>query len=157
MLAFALVLIFVLWLIDKHNKWRAAAKIFFGLVGLAVLGLAGVWGWDKYESWKEEKAQALAAAQGEAAVKACVKRFSAKGVFDTSPCELDPSAQPQPPVTVNDWVPVEAVRPKPPRLKRVRNTGTFDVPMTTTEYGSLNCGTISRRSSHPACRRPHFR
>ena len=84
-LAIALVLIFVLWLIEKHNQWRAAAKIFLALIGLGMLGFGALWGWGEYRSWQYEKAQALLAAQHAAAVQACVKRFSAQGVFDKAP------------------------------------------------------------------------
>jgi uncharacterized membrane protein YsdA (DUF1294 family) len=37
-LSIALVLIFVLYLLDKHSAWKGAAKIAAGLVGLLLLG-----------------------------------------------------------------------------------------------------------------------
>jgi hypothetical protein len=43
-LGIALLLIFILYLIDKHNEWRRAAMIAGGLVVLAILAMAGVYG-----------------------------------------------------------------------------------------------------------------
>jgi hypothetical protein len=40
-LGIALILIFVLYLIDKHNRWRIAIKITVALIILAILGVGG--------------------------------------------------------------------------------------------------------------------
>ncbi|MGB8064202.1 MAG: hypothetical protein WCF26_20105 [Candidatus Sulfotelmatobacter sp.] len=65
-LSIALVLIFVMYLLDKRNAWKGAAKIAAALVGIAVIGVAGIYGWGKYEDWKAGKNR-------EADVNACMK------------------------------------------------------------------------------------
>lgn len=141
-LAIALVLIFVLYLIDKHNRWRSARNIVLALVGLVVLGFGTLLAWNKYQSWQDEKRQALIAAQRESAVQACVKRFKGQGAFDTAPCEIDPSAQPQPSLVPDSSPTVSAYHPRPVHLKRVKSNSLIDVEITTTEYGFLKSGTI---------------
>lgn len=49
-IAAALVIIFVLYLIDKNKVWRPTLKIVGGLVALALIGWAGLMGWDAYMS-----------------------------------------------------------------------------------------------------------
>ncbi len=73
-LSIALILIFVMWIIDKHNAWKGAAKVALGLAALSILGLGCFYGWGKYEDWRTEKAEAAAKAKHEAAVKACMTR-----------------------------------------------------------------------------------
>jgi uncharacterized membrane protein YsdA (DUF1294 family) len=68
-LSIALVLIFVLYLLDKHSAWKGAAKIAAALVGLLLLGGAGIYGWAKYEDWR-------AAKKREADVTACIKTIT---------------------------------------------------------------------------------
>lgn len=65
-LSIALVLIFVLYLIDKHNAWKGAAKIAAACLVLCVLGAVGVYGWAEYEDLKAEKKR-------KADVAACMK------------------------------------------------------------------------------------
>ena len=59
----AIVFAMVLYLIDRNKVWKQAAKDLGGLVLLAVLGVAGIFGWVKYDSWhterKEEAAKAI--------------------------------------------------------------------------------------------------
>ena len=62
----AIVVIFVLYLIDKNKVWEGAAKITAALLALAVLSAAGIYGWMKYED-------SSAANKRELAVKACEK------------------------------------------------------------------------------------
>src|SRR3984957_558702 len=57
-LGIALLLIFILYLIDKHNRWWQAIKITVALIMLAILGIGGLFGWQKYESWQAEKQEA---------------------------------------------------------------------------------------------------
>lgn len=65
-LSIALVLIFVLYLIDKHHAWKGAAKLSGVFLVLCVLGVAGIYGWAQYEEWKVKKKR-------EADVTACMK------------------------------------------------------------------------------------
>jgi hypothetical protein len=65
-LSLALVLIFVLYLIDKNNAWKGAAKIAGGLVALVALAAVAVYGWLKYDDWKAERKR-------KADVMACMK------------------------------------------------------------------------------------
>jgi hypothetical protein len=71
-LAFALVLIFILWLIDKHSLWRGFFKIILGLVVLGVVGALCLYGWIKYDAYRTEKRQAAEAAAYQAKLKACI-------------------------------------------------------------------------------------
>lgn len=58
-LGIALILIFVLYLIDKHNQWRPAVKLTLALTALAILGLAGLFGWQEYGTWQTARQKAL--------------------------------------------------------------------------------------------------
>ncbi len=57
-LGIALVLIFILYLIDKHNRWRIAAKLTAGLIVLCILAVGAFYGWSKYEDDQTEKRNA---------------------------------------------------------------------------------------------------
>ncbi len=57
-LGIALLLIFILYLIDKHNRWRQTIKVTIGLVVVGLLGIGGVYGWEKYDEYQTEKQQA---------------------------------------------------------------------------------------------------
>jgi predicted negative regulator of RcsB-dependent stress response len=59
-LGIALLLIFVLYLIDKHDRWWTAAKISLGMIALVVLALGVGWGWSDYSDYKTEKAACTA-------------------------------------------------------------------------------------------------
>lgn len=100
-----LLLIFILWLIDKHNLWRKALKVFLILVVLVILGGLGLWLYDRHETKRTEAEQA-AEQQAEAVFKRtqlsdCIKRLT-----DTPPdgttlqvdaktmCEENPNAAP---------------------------------------------------------------
>lgn len=62
-LGFFLLLIFILYLIDKHNRWRQAIKITIGLVVFGLLGIGGLFGWQKYQEMQVERRQEAAAAE----------------------------------------------------------------------------------------------
>lgn len=53
----ALVIIAILYLIDKHNLWKKAAAVCLITLAVALVGLAGYYGWQK---WQERKVQAKA-------------------------------------------------------------------------------------------------
>jgi hypothetical protein len=60
-LGIALVVVFTMYLIDKHNRWRIAGKVLLGLVILAALGFGAVYEYDAYETRKYDR---LACAAG---------------------------------------------------------------------------------------------
>lgn len=71
----ALVLIFVLYLIDKHNQWRATAKIAAALIALALLSVGGYYGYTRYKEYREKKREYAIKMQHDAAIKTCLARF----------------------------------------------------------------------------------
>jgi hypothetical protein len=83
-LGIAAVIIFVLYLIDKHGQWRQAGKVAVALVILGLLGIGGLLGYEKYNSWRRAKAERIAA------VKACVDRNGADSTTQKA-CEIDPN------------------------------------------------------------------
>ncbi len=66
-LGIALVLIFILYLIDKNQVWRQAVKVVMrvviALAVLGVLGIAGFFGWAKYGEWRTARREADAQKQ----------------------------------------------------------------------------------------------
>jgi type II secretory pathway pseudopilin PulG len=77
-LGVALFLIFVLYLIDKHNLWRLTAKIAAGLAVLAIVAAGGLYAWVKYQDYRTEKREAEQIAAHKAKVEACVARLTAQ-------------------------------------------------------------------------------
>ena len=75
LLAIALVLIFVLHLIDKHNRWRQALGITIGLILFGIVGAGGIFGWQKYQAYRGEKEQQAITAAWQARVSECVSRL----------------------------------------------------------------------------------
>jgi uncharacterized protein HemX len=53
-LSVALVLIFILYLIDKHSLWRTTAKIAAYSLAASVIVGAGIYAWVQYEERQEE-------------------------------------------------------------------------------------------------------
>jgi uncharacterized membrane protein YsdA (DUF1294 family) len=93
-LGIAAVIIFVLYLIDKHGRWRQTAKITAALVVLALLGWAGLLGYDKFDSWRHAKAEHAAA------VTTCVARNGPDPTTQKA-CETDPTVEVRVKVTAN--------------------------------------------------------
>jgi hypothetical protein len=100
-LGLALILIFVLYLIDKHSRWREAAKIVTGLVILCLVGLGGFYGWTKYDEYRTAKREVASAAALQKSIQDCVTRNAHAGprdIFDDvsaqEACEKDPSTLP---------------------------------------------------------------
>src|SRR6267154_2205110 len=152
-LGVALLLIFILYLIDKHNRWRLTFRIVIALLILAALGIGGFYGWAKYGEYREAKQAAAQATAFEAKVKACVARFktvsstwdavdevsaedSCKNNTDANPIDLSAGfvpKQPKPsPVPPAGFYPVRATHLK----------ATQDVELTTQEFGTLKCGSV---------------
>jgi hypothetical protein len=114
-LSIALVLIFVMWLIDKHNVWRQTGKLALIVIAVTLIAGASFYGWTKYRDWKAEKVALIAEEKHKAAVKECLSRLSRAGssqprqdaiknplvddpdvqgktdVFDEAACEADPN------------------------------------------------------------------
>jgi hypothetical protein len=99
-LSFALVLIFVLWLIDKHGLWRGFFKVIIGLVVLCVVGALCLYGWIKYDAYRTEKRQAAEASAYQAKMKACIALNTGKqgDVVDQAAaeeaCKANPDTKP---------------------------------------------------------------
>jgi len=74
----AIVIAMVLYLIDRNKVWRQAAKIVGALMLLAVLGVAGIIGWDKYDSRRRAQKDAAEHAAMVAADAADAARDAAK-------------------------------------------------------------------------------
>lgn len=68
-LAVALVLIFVMWLIDKHDVWRKAFKIVAWSVSVVAVLWGVVLGYNRFQQHNERNRKAAY----EAAVQQCVK------------------------------------------------------------------------------------
>lgn len=86
----ALVSIFVLYLIDKHNRWQAVLKIAIGVGVISVLAVCGIYGWVKYDSFRREQQATI-----------CENR-NANSSDAKAECEIDPSVTLQPTQTSAD-------------------------------------------------------
>ncbi len=51
----ALVFIFILYLIDKHNLWQRNLQYWLWMAGIGVIGIACVYGWYKYDAYRRSK------------------------------------------------------------------------------------------------------
>ena len=78
----AIVVVAVLYFIDKHNLWRRFA-IYLGIVVvLALLGLGVFWGWTTYRDARDKKALAEFDKKRAAEIPACNSR-NIKNYFET--------------------------------------------------------------------------
>jgi len=84
-LGIALLLIFLLFLIDKHHLWREIATN--ALLPLAVVILVTVC-WFSWAKYRDQKEQRRIAANHKKAVQACIARFPGQDVAQG--CEADP-------------------------------------------------------------------
>ena len=140
-LGIALLLIFILYLIDKHNQWRRAAKTALGLVIVAVLGIGCLYGWFKYNAYRTEKRQAAESAAYRAKMKPIWDCESRNSQFSnaTEECEKDPSVM-LVPKKVELPVASEQQAPRSRPARYVRALQYAD--LTTEELGSLVCGHV---------------
>jgi hypothetical protein len=100
----ALIVIFVLYLIDKHNRWRQAAKIGASLVAIVLIIGSGIFGWQEFKSRREARRLAqehakLKSACLDSAKMATTKTFTA----DVSFCDNN-AAYRWPPACQNSLV-----------------------------------------------------
>jgi hypothetical protein len=75
----ALVIIFVLHLIDKHNLWRKTAKIVLTFVGVSVIGFGTWFGWALSSEHRQELANAATEAKAEREKKAEIRKNEDSG------------------------------------------------------------------------------
>jgi len=71
----ALVVIFVLYLIDNHNRWLVTLKIVVVVVLLALLSAGGYYGYTRYSEHREKMRESAIKTQHDNAVRACLARF----------------------------------------------------------------------------------
>jgi len=84
----ALIVIFILYLIDKHNLWRQAAKVGAGLVVLVILIGSGIFGWQEFKSRREARRFAEEQAKLRAACLDSAKMATTKNFIpDASVCD----------------------------------------------------------------------
>jgi hypothetical protein len=84
-LGIALLLIFVLFLIDKHHLWRDVAKGALLPLAIVILVMACWLSWIKYRDRKEQQ---RVAANNKKAVAACIARFPGQEMAQA--CKADP-------------------------------------------------------------------
>jgi hypothetical protein len=84
-LGIALLLIFVLFLIDKHHLWRDIAKGAVLPLAIVILVMAFGYSWSKYRDQKEQR---RVAANHKKAVEACIARFPGQDMVQA--CAADP-------------------------------------------------------------------
>jgi hypothetical protein len=115
-LGIALLLIFILYLIDKHDRWRQAVKLTIGLVVLGLLGIVGVYGWQKYDEYRTEEQQAAYRTKMQP-VWDCAARNSQFSNAEEE-CKKDPTVvlHPIQPTGFDPTAPYQSASP-PPRLK----------------------------------------
>lgn len=80
-LGIALVIIFVLYLIDKHNRWRQTLKLVIVLAVAAGLLYGSMYAYAKYEAWRVTRCVAKSTPAGNATAAAEIE----------AACERDPS------------------------------------------------------------------
>ena len=158
-LAAVLILIFVLHLIDKHNRWVAAVEVVLALVALALLGFGGLYGWSKYSDWEDAKKQESEAQIQKAKQDACVARMksASKGWSDDTQanaqyaCLANPDAPgaDQAAKSAGDWFdanqpgvpkpkkPVYTIGNLPEKQAQTKVLCTYGIGLTTQEYGTL--------------------
>jgi len=84
-LGIALLLIFLLYLIDQHHLWRGVARATLVPVAVVVIGIGGWYALSKYRDLRQQR---RVAADNRRAVHACIARFPGQDATDA--CETDP-------------------------------------------------------------------
>jgi hypothetical protein len=80
-LGIALIIIFVLYLIDKHNRWRQTLKLVVALAVVAGLLYGSVYAYDRYATWRIRLCIAKSTPAGNATAAAEIE----------AACDRDPS------------------------------------------------------------------
>ena len=131
--------IFMAYLIDKHNLWRKAAKIAVWILIFAAIGCGCFYGWFKYDEYQTEKRQEGENAAYEAKMKPIRDCAARNAQFSNAEeeCEKDPSIILHSNEDVQPAAPEKRTRDtRPARFVKASN----DVDLTTTELGRLVCG-----------------
>jgi hypothetical protein len=139
----------VLVLLVLNKPFRKFMAWFAGITAVLalVVGL-GYYLWAKHADRIEAQQREAQAAAHQKLVDACMARFAqAENTADLITkvaCEENPDAQPQPPAPKPDWRSglLSEQPKKPPHLRHAR--ATTDTEITTTQYGSLKCGTAKQ-------------
>jgi hypothetical protein len=155
-LAFTLLLIFILWLIDKHNLWRKALKVLIWTVAIGVVGLACLYGWSRYAQNRDREEAAARLKAQKQRVSDCKSRMKATSstwdVFDEIAAEETCKANPDAPVSdfssqrskaVNDSS-AKSGKNKTSRSEKQLIVVVPFVKLTTQEHGSLTSGEVTK-------------
>ena len=125
-LGYALIIIFVLYLIDKHNRWRAAAKIGGLLIALGLLAAGSIFGWQEYQSRQEAKRLAQQQAKLKAACLDSAKMATTKTFIpDVSVCDSNADYR-WPPDCQNSFI-VGCVDDSPQPWKKYGTTQIYEL------------------------------
>jgi hypothetical protein len=152
-LAGALVLIFVLYLIDKHKLWRLMFKLTLGLGVLAVLGVGALFGWERYRAYRDEKRQEAEAAAEQVRFSACVSRLEKipipkDVVFNEIPSDIRSACIENADATGYQYNRIPAPPPPPPPPPKV-----VDWAVVNEQFGQIEkrCAFNASTTFIPAC------
>jgi hypothetical protein len=121
-LGIALVIIFVLYLIDKHSRWVQTLKLLVGLAIVAGLLYGSVYAYDKYATWRIARCVAMSTPAGNATAAAEIE----------AACDHDPSKP-----LVLDTSKAVAFEPNDPYQKMACDAGAIDPAC---KPNSVKCG-----------------
>ena len=122
----ALIIIFIVFLIDKHNLWRQAAKIGVGLVVLVLLIGGGIFSWQEFKSRQEARRLAEEQARLKGACLDSAKMATTKNFIpDVSVCDSN-AAYRWPPACQNRLV-VGCVDDSPQPWKKYGPTQIYEL------------------------------
>ncbi|MGA9392864.1 MAG: hypothetical protein WBV69_20715 [Candidatus Sulfotelmatobacter sp.] len=146
-LGVCLLIIFVLYLIDKHSLWRRATKITAWFVAISILGLGCIYGWLTYDAYRTKKRQDAESAEYQARMRPiwdCEARNAQFSNAETE-CTKNPavvltSQEPSDPYAAIAK-PIAVPKANPHSTSRLVKA-LYATDLTTTELGHLTCGHI---------------
>lgn len=121
-LGIALIVIFVLYLIDKHNRWRQVLKLVVALAVAAGLLYSSIYAYDRYATWRIARCVAKSTPAGNATAAAEIE----------AACDRDPSKP-----LVLDMSKAVPFNPNEPYQKMACEAGALDPKC---KPNSVKCG-----------------